>query len=58
MENNMIGANCTSQEIETSTTLFKEFCDVFTWSYEEIPRINLMIIEHEIKMYDGAKLFW
>ena len=37
------------------TKLFKEFWDVFAWSYEEMPRINPWIIKHEIKTYSDAK---
>jgi len=29
-----IGQNGTPEEVTTLTSLFKEFCDVFTWSYE------------------------
>ena len=33
------------------TELFKEFRDVFAWSYEEILGINPRIVEHENKTY-------
>jgi hypothetical protein len=39
-----------------STHLFKEFCDVFSWYYEEMPGIDPRIIEHEITTYPDAKL--
>jgi hypothetical protein len=35
--------------------LFKEFQDVFTWSYEEMPVIDPCIVEHEIRTYLDAK---
>ena len=35
--------------------LFKEFIDVFSWTYEEIPGIDPFIVVHEIKTYPGAK---
>jgi hypothetical protein len=35
--------------------LFKEFQDVFDWSYEEMPEIDPRIFKHEIKTYLGAK---
>jgi hypothetical protein len=56
VENIHIGASCSPDEIQTYTTLFKEFCDIFAWSYEEIPGIDLNIIIHEIKTYPEAKL--
>ena len=55
MENVYIGANCSSEEIDIYTTLFKEFPDVFSWSYEEMPRIDPSIVEHEIQTYPDAK---
>lgn len=51
VETIMIGAKCTPKEI----TLFKEFRDIFAWSYEEMPDINPWIVVHEIKTYAGAK---
>jgi hypothetical protein len=40
IENIMIGVDCSPQEIETYTTLFKEYCVIFSWSYKEMPRID------------------
>jgi hypothetical protein len=34
VENLHIGASCSPEEIITYKSLFKEFCDVFSWSYE------------------------
>jgi hypothetical protein len=36
MENVFVGADCSPGEIQIYTDLFKEFHDVFAWSYEEI----------------------
>jgi hypothetical protein len=58
VENVHIGASCSPEEIVTYTALFKEFRDVFAWSYEEMPGIDLAIVVHEIKMYLGAKPIW
>lgn len=55
METIMIGAKCTPEEITLYRDLFKEFRDIFTWSYEEMPDIEPQIIVHEIKTYAGAK---
>jgi hypothetical protein len=33
VENVHLGADCSLEEVEAYTTLFKELCDVFTWSY-------------------------
>jgi hypothetical protein len=51
VENVYIGADCLPKEILIYTELFKQFCDVFTWSYEEMSGIDPQILEHEIKTY-------
>jgi len=50
-----IGQNCTPEEVAALTTLFKEFCDIFNWSYEEMEGIDPSIIIHEIKTYLDVK---
>jgi hypothetical protein len=55
VENVHIGASCSPDEIVTYTSLFKEFRDIFAWSYEEMPGIDPTIIVHEIKTYPRAK---
>jgi hypothetical protein len=55
VENVHIGAPCSPKEIFTYTSLFKEFHDIFAWSYEEMLGIDPAIIFHEIKTYPGAK---
>ena len=54
IENVYIGAECSHVEILEYTELFKEFCDIFVWSYDEMPGINPHIVEHEIKTYPNA----
>jgi hypothetical protein len=55
VENVHLDANCSPKEVENYTSLFKEFHNVFAWSYKELPRINPSIIVHEIKTYLGVK---
>ena len=55
IENVYIGAECSHAEIQEYTELFKEFHEVFAWSYEEMPGINPRIVEHEIKTYPNSK---
>jgi hypothetical protein len=55
VENIHIGVTCTPEEIQLYTDLFREFRDVFAWSYEEMPGIDPSIVEHEIPTYPGAK---
>jgi hypothetical protein len=56
MENVFVGDDCSSKEIQIYTNLFKEFFDVFSWSYKEMPDIDPKIVEHEITTYSVAKL--
>ena len=58
VENVYIGAGCSPDEIKEYTELFKEFRDIFAWSYEEMPGIDPCIVKHEIKTYLDAKLVW
>ena len=55
IENVYIGAYCFPDEIKEYIELFKEFRDVFAWSYEEILCIYPRIVEQEIKTYLDAK---
>jgi hypothetical protein len=50
-ENLYIDVDCSAEEILIYTELFKGFCDVFAWSYEEKPGIDPWI-----KTYLDAKL--
>jgi hypothetical protein len=58
VKNVHIGASCSLDEIVTYTSLFKEFRDIFTWSYEEMLGISPKIVIHEIKTYPDAKPIW
>ena len=55
VKNVHIDANCSPKEIAIYIALFKEFHDVFSWSYEEIPGIDPSIVEHEIQTYPNSK---
>jgi hypothetical protein len=55
VENVFIGVDCSHNEICQYMILFKEFHDVFSWSYEEMLGIAPRIVEHEIQTYENAK---
>jgi hypothetical protein len=55
VENIFVEADCSPEEIQIYTGLFKELCVVFSWSYEEIPGIDPRIIEHENTTYPDVK---
>jgi hypothetical protein len=46
VEEIIIGAACTPEEITTYKSLFQEFRDIFAWSYTEMPGIDPSIVEH------------
>jgi oligoendopeptidase F len=55
VENIFVGADFSPEKIRIYMDLFKEFHDVFSWSYEEMPGIDPRVIEHEIMTYPDAK---
>jgi hypothetical protein len=50
MENVFVGADCSPEEIQIYTDLFKEFRDVFAWSYEAIPDIDPQSVDHGLPL--------
>jgi hypothetical protein len=56
VENVYIRADCSPEQILIYTDLFKELCDIFAWSYEEMPIIDPRIFVHDIKTYPDTKL--
>jgi hypothetical protein len=48
VEEIIIGAACTPQEIAAYKALFQEYRDIFTWSYTEMPGLDPSIVEHRI----------
>jgi hypothetical protein len=55
IENVHIEASCSVNEVVTYKSIFQEFCDVFSWSYEEMSGIDLDIVVHKINTYLEAK---
>jgi hypothetical protein len=56
IKNVYISVDCSPEGIHIYTNLFKEFLDVFTWSYEDFPGIDPHVFKHDIKTYLNAKL--
>ena len=54
IENVYIEAECSHAKILEYTKLFKEFRDIFAWSYDEMLGIDPRIVEHEIKTYPNV----
>ena len=55
VENIHIGVTCSYDEVQVYTSLFREFRDVFAWSYKEMSGIDPSIVVHEIPTYPGSK---
>jgi len=58
VENIHIGADCNPKEIACFTSIFKELCDVFAFSYNEMSNIDPSIFKHEINIYENSKHVW
>ena len=50
----MLGASCSPKDVEAYKDLFQEFCDIFTWSYTEMPSLNPSIMEHHIDTWPNV----
>jgi hypothetical protein len=50
VENVFVGADCSPEELQIYTDLFKEFRDVFAWSYEAIPDIDPQSVDHGLPL--------
>ena len=55
VENIHVGKSCSPSEVDIYRAPFREFRDIFAWSYEEMLGIDSSIVEHEIKMYHDVK---
>jgi hypothetical protein len=50
VENVFVGTDYSPGEIQLCTDLFKNFCDIFSWSYEEIPDIDPQSVDHGLPL--------
>ena len=48
--------SCYPSKIETYHSLFHEFHDVFSWSYEEMLGLDTSIVEQTIKIYPDVRM--
>ena len=52
-----LGKNYTHAEREAFMKLFREFKDVFTWTYGDLLTYDTNIIQHVLPLTEGAKNF-
>ena len=57
IENVYIGAECFHAEILEYTDLFKEFRDIFSWSYDEMPGIDPELSNMRLRLTPMLSLF-
>ena len=50
-----IGSTLSSKECKRLVALFKDFKDVFVWSYEDMPGIDPEIVQHRIPLDPEAR---
>jgi hypothetical protein len=51
------GKGTTTDKREKTTTLIREYKDVFAWSYEDVKAYREDVIQHAIPLINGAKPF-
>jgi hypothetical protein len=52
-----LGRNYTSSKRATFMKLFREYKDMFTWTYEGLKTYDMKIIQHVIPLKENAKPF-
>jgi hypothetical protein len=50
-----LGTSCTMEEIDQYTSLFKEFHDIFSWTYDDLKEYDKSIFQHIIPLKEGSK---
>lgn len=50
-----LGTRCSPSERETFIKLFKEYKDIFTWTYDDFKTYDTKIIQHVIPLHKGTK---
>ena len=53
-QNINLGVQCTPNENVAFIRLFKEYKDVFAWSYEDLKTFNTRIMQHMIPITEGS----
>jgi hypothetical protein len=56
-QNINLGIGCTQQEKSYFIKLFKEYKDVFSWTYDDLKKFDPNIIQHVIPMDYQAQPF-
>ena len=54
VEEIMLGASCSPEEVDAYKSLFQDFCDIFTCSYIEMPSLDPAIVEDHIDTWPNV----
>jgi hypothetical protein len=52
-----LGIDCMTKEIDQCTSLFKEYVDVFAWSYDDLKAYEKSIFQQIIPLREGTNPF-
>lgn len=52
-----LGKDCTPQEAQDFTHLFRKYRDVFAWTYEDLRTYDTRIIQHVVPIKENVKPF-
>jgi hypothetical protein len=52
-----LGKNCTFAEKAAFVKLFREYKDIFAWTYQDLKTYDMKIIQHVIPLKENAKPF-
>lgn len=52
-----LGTCCTPEEQQAFVRLFRQYCDVFVWTCDDLKTYNTQIIQHIIPIKEGIKSF-
>jgi hypothetical protein len=51
-----LGVDCTIEEVDQYVALFKEYLDVFAWTYDDLKSYDKTIFQHIIPLREEANL--
>jgi hypothetical protein len=49
-----LGVDCTTEEVDQYISLFKEYIDVFSWTYDDLKSYDKTIFQHIIPLREEA----
>jgi hypothetical protein len=54
IEDIILSATCSLEEVLAYKALFQEYWDIFSWSYTKMPGLNPTIVEHHIDTWPNV----